>query len=75
MIPHTRLGVTRSKANSATLAGRGFHAYIDIRQHRPPLAGIDYVATPIHEDSVTLYSFRTPDDRDAFVEQFGAEAI
>jgi hypothetical protein len=74
MIPKTsRMGVTRSRANSRSNLGLKFHATTPIGLARPTLEGMDYRADPISEEGVTLFSFGSKADYDRFLAVYGGQ--
>lgn len=75
MSRNSRLGLTRTQANSASNRGYKHHAILPINMARPTLADVDYIAVPIREEGVMLYAFANPNDVSEFKNNYGAEAL
>ena len=71
----SRLGLTRTQAHSVSNRGYKHHALLPINVARPTLADVDYIASPIRDEGVMLYSFSNPNDFTEFRDRFGAEAL
>lgn len=75
MIRSNRLGLTRTQAHSQGNRGYKHHAMLPINMARPTLLDTDYIATPIADEGVMLYSFAAPGDYTSFMENYGAEGL
>lgn len=72
---HNQLGRTKTQAHSMKNKGYPHHVLMPVNQARAVLAGVSYIATPIAEEGVSLYSFATPDDARSFAAEYGGEPL
>ena len=68
-------GRTKQQAHSMQNKGFKHSAALSIKTARPTLDGVQYIATPVADEGIMLYSFADPAHMLDFVERFGAEKV
>jgi hypothetical protein len=69
------LGLTKTQAHSMNNRGYKHHALLPINMARPALLDTDYIATPIRDEGVMLYSFAIGSDFVEFTDRYGARKL
>lgn len=69
------LGLTKTQAHSMGNRGYRHHAILPVAMARPTLLDTDYIATPVRDEGVMLYSFANPQDFIEFKERYGAQQV
>lgn len=65
------IGLTKTAAYNMSQRGYPISYIAAINRARPTLpAGVQYVATPVQEEMLMLYSFKDPEAAKAFAEGF-----
>ncbi|MBS3648706.1 hypothetical protein KEU06_08700 [Pseudaminobacter sp. 19-2017] len=74
--PHIRtVGLTKTRARALDGQGYRFHCTRPIAQARPSSIDMDIQMSPITDERLTLYSFRSAGDMQTFIEQFGGDVL
>lgn len=74
MVNHYRFGLTKTRAKVLEQQGYPFHVKRSITRSRPHLKE-EFLATPILDEEVMLYSFKDEDVAKAFVAEHGGDPL